>query len=259
MQGDHSGLEHKEALAQESEYAFPYHYITKYDDDNFKQHFVDSWGINYVSTIEFITQRVNKLSPSSVIDVGCGDGRLTRELFLRCQPEKVVGVDYSARAIQLAKAMNAGQPEIEFFAIDITDSQRREQYDLVVLMEVFEHIPLQQAKEFIHAVHALLKPGGKLLLTVPHSNKPVEYKHFQHFTSQDLLAYIAPLFNVDEIMPFEKKGWKRNIIDRLLCNRWFILNNPKLLKAIYRYHKARLFFCEEEGECQRLFMQATAK
>ena len=78
-----------------------------------------------MSTIEFMIQRVNQIRPFSIIDVGCGDGRLTRELYLGCKAGSVLGLDYSTRAIRLAGAMNADCPEIEFLAVDITDPRKR--------------------------------------------------------------------------------------------------------------------------------------
>jgi 2-polyprenyl-3-methyl-5-hydroxy-6-metoxy-1,4-benzoquinol methylase len=258
MQETESSQISEQALAQEYEYAFPYHYVTEFHDDRFRQHFVDTWGINYALTIELMIDRVNKLCPSSVIDIGCGDGRLTRELDIHSTARRVVGVDYSRRAIQLANAMNQDRPSLEFFALDITGSPALEAFEVAVLMEVFEHIPIDQAAKFMQSIRSLLKPGAKLLLTVPHSNKPLEYKHYQHFTAKSLLEYVEPCFRIDEIIPFEKRGWRRRKLDKMLCNRWIILNNARLLKAIYRYHKSRLFYCKSENDCQRLFLQATA-
>jgi 2-polyprenyl-3-methyl-5-hydroxy-6-metoxy-1,4-benzoquinol methylase len=258
MQETKSSHISEQALAQENEYAFPYHYVTEFHNDRFRQHFVDTWGINYALTIELMIDRVNRLDPSSVVDIGCGDGRLTRELDVHTTVDRVVGVDYSQRAIQLANAMNQDRPGLEFFASDIAGSLALGSFEAAVLMEVFEHIPIDQAALFMQSVRGLLKPGAKLLLTVPHSNKPIEYKHYQHFTAKSLLKYVEPFFKIDEIIPFEKRGWRRRALDKALCNRWFILNNARLLKAIYRYHKSRLFYCKSENDCQRLFLQATA-
>jgi 2-polyprenyl-3-methyl-5-hydroxy-6-metoxy-1,4-benzoquinol methylase len=260
MQHSASGVSasHAEQDLQENEYSFPYHYVTEFHDNWFRQHFVDTWGINYALTLEFMIERLNKIAPSSVIDIGCGDGRLTRELDIHATADRVVGVDYSKRAVQLARAMNQDRPDLEFFALDITAPHALESFDAAVLMEVFEHIPIDQAANFMQSVRGLLKPGAKLMITVPHSNKPLEYKHFQHFTSESLVRYLEPHFRVDEIIPFEKKSWSRRILDKLLCNQWFVLNNLRLLRVIYRSHKSQLFYCKSESDCQRLFIQATA-
>jgi len=106
----------QEILFQEDEYLFPYHYVTEFQNGRFRQHFVDTWGINYALTLDFIVDKVLRISPTSLVDIGCGDGRLTRELSLHAAISKLYGVDYSQRAIGLAKAMNSDRPQIIFTA-----------------------------------------------------------------------------------------------------------------------------------------------
>lgn len=245
--------------AQEDEYRFPYHYVSTMPDLVFSQHFVDTWGINYISTIEFILSKICETPPESLIDIGCGDGRLAREIHLKFPNTKVLGVDYSARAINLAKAMNPDYHDLDFKQLDITKTKLPNRYESAVLMEVFEHIPLDEAIEFLSGVHRLIKPDGILYLTVPHTNKGVEYKHFQHFTSDSITQYLGNFFYISEIIPFEKNCRLRRLFNLLLCNRLFILNSRFLLKAMYRIYKNHLFHCNHEKQCQRLFVKAIAK
>lgn len=248
----------KETKAQEDEYFFPYHYVTTFGKDSFKQHFVDTWGINYALTLDYLIQKILSQNPSSLIDIGCGDGRLVRELSINSDIETLFGVDSSLKAIGLAKAMNSDRVNTTFEFLDITKQNTLGKFDVAVLMEVFEHIPLNACNEFIQGVRRLIKPGGKLFLTVPHTNKDVEYKHFQHFTTQSLVSAIEPYFLVNEITPFEKISTARVLLGKILCNKYFVLNNVQLLNFIYRYHKNNLFFCRSESECQRIFVEAVA-
>jgi 2-polyprenyl-3-methyl-5-hydroxy-6-metoxy-1,4-benzoquinol methylase len=247
-----------EAKLQEDEYVFPYHYVTQFKNGKFKQHFVDVWGINYAITLDFVLQRVEDYAPASIVDIGCGDGRLTREIAdLECV-DRVLGVDFSHRAIDLAKAMNFDKQQANYLSLDITHQRLDEKFDMAVLMEVFEHIPLDQCEEFMGAVRSLLKPGGKLIITVPHANKSVEYKHFQHFTSDTLLKYLDGIFVVESVIPFERRALSRRILDGVLCNSLFVLNNRRILNYIFQYHKKWLFTCSSEKDCQRLYVEAVA-
>jgi 2-polyprenyl-3-methyl-5-hydroxy-6-metoxy-1,4-benzoquinol methylase len=248
-----------EQTSQDAEYSIPYHYITRRPIKNFGQHFVDTWGINYISTIEFMLKKIETLGPSSIVDIGCGDGRLTREIFLENSNKKVLGIDYSERAIKLAQAMNSDLTGIEFKSIDITSRSFDEKFDLAVLMEVYEHIPLDAISEFLAGVRSLIKPEGLLLLTVPHTNKPLEYKHFQHFTIEGLNNQLSSHFEVIEVIPFEKRGLLRRLLNFLLCNRFCVLNNRRLLNFLYYFHEKYLFKCNTENECQRLFVLAKPK
>ena len=244
---------------QESEYCFPYHYVSKMPSVGFTQHFVDSWGINYISTIDLLLRHIEKHQPKSLIDIGCGDGRLTREIHIHHPYIELKGIDYSQRAITLARAMNQEFPNIQYDKIDIITHDFSEKYDAAILMEVFEHIPPDKTDAFLCGAHRTLKRGGILFLTVPHINKPVEYKHFQHFSIESISNFLSPYFDIIEALPFEKKGVLRLLLNKLLCNKFYILNNSKLLMYLYKLHEKHLFTCNTEDECQRIFIKAIAK
>jgi len=255
-----NNLEIKQSY-QEDEYWFPYHYIGKFENNHFKHFFLDTWAINYVSTIEFMLERIalSVIPKTQIVDIGCGDGRFSRELALAFPSATVVGIDYSMRAIALALAMNQDIANLKFKSIDITKNHCLDLFDIAVLMEVFEHIPVEDAGNFMEAVRALLKDDGVLYLTVPHENKPLEYKHFQHFSIEKILHYLTPYFYIDEVIPFERISWCRQMMLKVLSNRLFILSNQRLLTLIYKWYKKNLFTCDSELECQRIFVKAVAK
>jgi 2-polyprenyl-3-methyl-5-hydroxy-6-metoxy-1,4-benzoquinol methylase len=245
--------------AQEDEYRFPYHYVTRFTPESFRQHFVDSWGINYAATIDFIVDRIVGEAPGSLIDIGCGDGRLAREIHQRAAVPRVCGVDTSSRAIGLARAMNQDIPAIEFIATDISARPDLGPFDTAVLMEVIEHIPPDATESFVRAARALLKRGGHLHVTVPHVNKPVEYKHFRHFTAAGIVACLEGEFEILEVIPFERRGLRRRLLELALCNRLFVLNHRRLLDALYRWHGRHLFAAASERDCQRIYVRAAAR
>ncbi len=248
-----------EQFSQEAEYQFPYHYIVQFGNNQFKHYFLDTWSINYSSTIEYVLQKIDAGQGTRIVDIGCGDGRFSRELSLVYQSSTVVGIDYSRRAIALASAMNPDIDNITFQSLDITQKHNLGTFDVAVLMEVFEHIPIKNAGNFMESVHALLKKDGILYLTVPHENTPLEYKHFQHFSVDKVSDYLRPYFEIIEVVPFERITWLRGIMLNILNNRLFILNNPRLLSKIYCWYKKNLFFCTSEKDCQRIFVKAVAK
>lgn len=244
---------------QEAEYWFPYHYIASSPRNGFRQHFVDTWGINYISTIEFLLEKIAVRQFTSVIDIGCGDGRFSQELASRLPIDKVCGVDYSSQAIALAKAMNPDMDGLDYVQADITADHNLGKYDAAFLMEVFEHIPPSETGVFLKSVRRLLNTDGVLHLTVPHENKTVEYKHFQHFSIDSISEYLRKDFHILEVVPFEKLGIRRRLMNYFLCNRYFILNNRYMLDLLYKWHRENLFHCASEDECQRIYVAAVAR
>jgi SAM-dependent methyltransferase len=169
-------------------------------------------------------------------------------------------VDYSARAIGLAQAMNQDLPRLDFRQEDISSETDLGGFDAAVLMEVLEHVPPDDAAVFLRGVRRLLKPRGTLHLTVPHANKPVEYKHFRHFTVDSLKACLKPDFDIVEVVPFERiAGIERRLLNSLLYNRYFVLNDQRVLNRAYRWYMKHLFHCDSERECQRIYVEAVAR
>jgi 2-polyprenyl-3-methyl-5-hydroxy-6-metoxy-1,4-benzoquinol methylase len=204
-------------------------------------------------------ERIAAARVAEIVDVGCGDGRFTRELAQLPGTRRAVGVDVSSRAIGLARAMNQDLPAIRFIDLDITAREWPEEaFDAAVLMEVIEHLPEDAVPAFLRAVRALLRPGGRLFLTVPHANVPLEAKHFQHFTVEAVLRVLRECFTAIEVVPFERRSWQRGLIKLMLQNRFCILNHQRALAAIYAWYKKRLFRCSGEHQCQRLFVEAKA-
>jgi SAM-dependent methyltransferase len=97
-----------------------------------------------------------------VLDVGCAFGFAT--LLLARQGYQTVGVDNSPRYIAWAKRRH---PQGEYLlcsasALPLTDAS----FDGVLLLDVLEHVVDQVA--VIGEVQRVLKPGGTLILSVPH-------------------------------------------------------------------------------------------
>ncbi|WP_017719730.1 class I SAM-dependent methyltransferase [Kamptonema formosum] len=240
---------------QEDQYIFPYHYIPQSQKD-FTQCYNFRWGINYAASLEFMIERVKREPVRSIADVGCGDGRLTKELKEALADKEVVGIDYSERAIALARLM---YPQGTYYCLDITRERVENKFDLAILMEVFEHIPPAAGEEFLAGVADLMVKDGILLLTVPHLNAPVEPKHYRHFSLETLSKCLEKNFEIAEVIFLEKNDGRKKLIDRLLTNRLFILNNGRLKNLIYKYYKQKLFIAERESECRRIFIKARVK
>jgi len=109
-----------------------------------------------------ISRRVAALKPDRMLDVGCGDGRLAREIK-QVWPRVVVhGCDLSVAALNRAEGLD------HRYAVDLNVERLPESdgsLDLVIASEVIEHLiePGRAMAEF----HRVLRPGGHVLITVP--------------------------------------------------------------------------------------------
>ncbi len=95
----------------------------------------------------------------SILDLGCGDGRLTQQLAQLVPHGNVLGIDASAGMIQAAKQREGSN--LSFLQMDINAMDFREEFDVIfsnaALHWVLDH------RRLLHAAHCALKPNGKLL------------------------------------------------------------------------------------------------
>ncbi len=223
---------------QEAEYQFPYHYIPTLENGNFSQVRKLRWGYEYLSYLRFILGALQKIEFSSLLDVGCGEGRFLHEAAKRFPAQRLVGIDLSARAVDYAKLLN---PTVEFLSGDIADEGLlRESFDVVTLIETLEHIPLDQVADFVGTLRRTVNDRGVLIVSVPSRNLDLNRKHYQHFTLDSLAATLRPHFEISEHYFLNRISRWDTLLKMVLSNRYFILNEPRLLNALYRRYENRL-------------------
>jgi len=184
----------EEQVIQEVGYEFPYHYLDlRCDEYRLMLH------VDYISRLRVVKDLLKPFEGQRVLDAGCGDGRFCYEL--KNENIEIVGVDYSERALGFARAFS---PEIDFSVQDLTDIKIADPFDAVVFIETLEHIAPADIPGVLCGLHEVLKPGGKLIVTVPSVNIPLSSKHYQHFTRESLSAVLGKYFGVAEIMGHSK-------------------------------------------------------
>ena len=96
----------------------------------------------------------------SVLDVGCGNGRLL-EVFKSSQT-KYLGVDFSEGLIAEARKK---YPDEEFQVVDVMDlDSMNKKFDVVFCVSVLNHFPKEMHEVAIKKIKSVLNPGGRLLM-----------------------------------------------------------------------------------------------
>lgn len=238
---------------QENQYSFPYHYIPEIKRGKFSQIKYWSWGFRYLGGMQVVFDQLEKIKFSSLIDIGCGDGRFLSELVKAYPNTDVIGVDFSERAINLAKAMN---PEISscYLKKDIITQKISNSYDVATLIEVLEHIPPDQLESFISAIAGLLNDKGHLIITVPHKNKPIQSKHYQHFNSLELKGILSLYFENFIFIPFDRESKILSLMQKLIGGKgnYFVLTYSKALSWFYNTYKKKYLYATDERNCGRI-------
>jgi trans-aconitate 2-methyltransferase len=99
-----------------------------------------------------------------VLDVGCGDGKVTAEIAARVPRGSALGVDPSRDMIAFASSRfgPAAQANLRFEAGDARHLPYRDEFDLVVSFNALHWVPEQDAA--LGSIRVALKAGGRALL-----------------------------------------------------------------------------------------------
>ncbi len=146
-----------------------------------------------------------------ILDVGCGDGKITAAIAARVPSGSVLGVDPSRDMIAFASS-HFGPPAHANLCFDVVDVRRlpyRNEFDLVVSFNALHWVPEQGAA--LASIRAAMKPDGQSLLRfvgegqrksledvieeVRHQDKWAHYfqgfqRPYVHFTAEDYRAFV---------------------------------------------------------------------
>jgi trans-aconitate 2-methyltransferase len=105
-----------------------------------------------------ILDRAGLRGDETVLDAGCGSGRVTRMLIERLPQGRVIAVDGSASMIEGVRSVL--RPGDEAFVADLLELELDEPVDVVFSSAVFHWILDHDA--LFAGLHRVLRPGGRL-------------------------------------------------------------------------------------------------
>lgn len=128
--------------------------------DLYQQKFMhmDIYNETYDSFLELLQR-----DDSSVLELGCGPGNITRYLLNQKPKLKILGTDISANMIELAKKNN---PEAEFEVMDTRDIDKIHQsFDGIVVGFCLPYLSASDTEKLISDCHQLLNNNGALYIS----------------------------------------------------------------------------------------------
>ena len=109
--------------------------------------------------------RMAEIQPTdTVLNVGCNNGYLERHL-LEGHCAACFGVDADLKAIELAQAQSTVKGRFQFSPAEKLPFQA-DMFDKVLCLDTLEHVA--DEGQTLREIHRVLKPGGALVLSVPH-------------------------------------------------------------------------------------------
>ena len=142
---------------------------------------------------------INQLKPKSIIDVGCGNGRMLYGIKHMLPNCKLLGVDLSPVAIERMKILY----RIEGRVLRIEELNKlKKKFEMVVFNDVAEHV--DDDDKMIADCKKLLKKNGWFIGVFPNNLLPpeVEPTHVRVYTPE----------SVDVLMKKHFKDYKRELV-----------------------------------------------
>jgi SAM-dependent methyltransferase len=103
---------------------------------------------------------------ASLLDFGCGSGRMLTGWFLDDPDKVLVGCDPDARLIDWARDHLPAGIHVDRTAPTPPLPYTSSQFDLVAAISVFTHLGFQTQELWVRELERILRPGGVILLTL---------------------------------------------------------------------------------------------
>jgi SAM-dependent methyltransferase len=155
--------------------------------------FYQTFGREFSSTRQRLQPGVMRVlemlnGNESILDLGCGNGELVRQLMRRGHRGPYTGLDFSLPLLEVARHGWEDAPAT-FVRADLASpdwdkkiAASARPFDLVTAFASLHHIPGSETRlAILHKIHALLAPGGKFI-----------HSEWQFLNSEKLRARIQP-------------------------------------------------------------------
>ncbi|MBW2991628.1 class I SAM-dependent methyltransferase [Candidatus Woesearchaeota archaeon] len=105
-------------------------------------------------------------NPQNILEIGCGIGYVSWYIKENWPESKVKGIDLSSESISMAKKL-FGSERLEFEIVDITNKEIQDKYDMIILMDIYEHISPDKRDSVHKTIKKIIRKGGRIILTFP--------------------------------------------------------------------------------------------
>jgi 3' terminal RNA ribose 2'-O-methyltransferase Hen1 len=131
-----------------------------------------------------VVAALKQAGASRVVDLGCGEGALIRDLLNDVSFSEILGVDVSHRALELAERRVGLDrlPDNQRARLTLLQSsltyrdERFAGFDAMVLMEVIEHLDVPRLPSLERTVFAQARPRT-VIVTTPNAEHNVRFEH----------------------------------------------------------------------------------
>lgn len=114
------------------------------------------------AVVDNVISQLQLTGNEKILDVGCGDGRISEQLAKKVPKGSVVGIDYSHDMIKFARKTYNNVYNLTFYTVDVAKLDFKPEFDVVVSFMSLHWVP--DHENALNRMAASLKPGGLLVI-----------------------------------------------------------------------------------------------
>ena len=157
------------------------------------------------------------LTPQSIVDFGCGIGETSWRCSLNWPNAQVCGIDGSAEAISTAQKLFKHK-QLNFANGDLSELKNCDSCDLLLMVDVIEHIDPADREAFFKTVNTILTENGLVFLAFPspqyqqylRENKPNMIQPVDEDITLEVLLRMGQKTGTNLLRYEHKSIWKQN-------------------------------------------------
>ncbi|MCC6476730.1 class I SAM-dependent methyltransferase [bacterium] len=147
--------------------------------------------------------------PQAILEFGCGTGKNLHYLRETFPKSKLYGTDISTDSLNIAQGLNLSNCEYQPFdgtTLPFPD----EMFDLILVVNVFHHIPFELHDRTGAELRRVLKPGGELAIFEHNPHNPVTRKIVRDCPFDKDARLLKPAYTADylkRLLGADAKFW----------------------------------------------------
>lgn len=177
-------------------------------------------GINrrHKSIADFCQNFCGMNAGSNILEVGCGVGTATTLLADIVTEGTVLAIDISSKSVEEAKKALGNRANVSFMVSDMTGFNRLTEFDLIVMPDVIEHIPIEQHAALFEKLERSLVPGGKIMVHIPDP----DYSDYIRQNQPELLQIVDQSLRFNDFV----NSLSRTALDVIYWERYSVFKTP---------------------------------
>jgi 2-polyprenyl-3-methyl-5-hydroxy-6-metoxy-1,4-benzoquinol methylase len=157
-------------------------------------------NIRVITALTEVLKRIPK-DAIKILDIGCGIGWSSHMISSNFPDKQITAIDLSNELIYIADKLFSA-PNVFFHQLDVTkdDLTKYGIFDLIIMIDVFEHISKEDRPEFEKKISQLLSENGSIFFSCP----TIFHQNYLKLNQPDGIQPVDEDITLDIIMDFSK-------------------------------------------------------